>query len=60
MIKKEKQGGSTMAKEQLSAALSARMEQEKANRTYTDRAFRDEMALRRHSNDKPLMVFTNT
>ena len=46
-----------MAKEQLSAALSARMEQEKANRTYTDRAFRDEMALRRHSNDKPTPVW---
>ena len=46
-----------MAKEQLSAALSAQMEQEKANRTYIDRAFRDEMALRRHSNDKPTPVW---
>ena len=46
-----------MAKEQLSAALSARMEQEKADRTYTDRSFPDRMAMRRHSNDKPAPVW---
>lgn len=46
-----------MAKEQLSAALSARMEQEKADRTYTDLSFQNHMALRRHSNDKPAPVW---
>ena len=46
-----------MAKEQLSAALSARMEQEKANRDYTDFAFYDHLAIRRHSNDKPVPVW---
>ena len=46
-----------MAKEQLSAALSARMEREKNDRTYLDFSFRDNMALRRHSNDKPAPVW---
>ena len=46
-----------MAKEQLSAALSARMEQEKDLRTYTDFSFHDSDALRRHSNDKPAPVW---
>ncbi len=46
-----------MAKEQLSAALSARMEREKNDRTYRDFSFRDSMALRRHSNDKPAPVW---
>lgn len=46
-----------MAKEQLSAALSSRMEQEKADRTYIDRACPDHMAIRRHSNDKPAPVW---
>ena len=46
-----------MAKEQLSAALSQRMEQEKQARTYTDRSFHDHMAIRRHSNDRPTPVW---
>ena len=46
-----------MAKEQLSAALSARMEREKNDRTYRDFSFHDSMALRRHSNDKPAPVW---
>ena len=46
-----------MAKEQLSAALSARMEQEKADRSYIDLSFHDDMAIRRHCNDKPAPVW---
>ncbi len=46
-----------MAKEQLSAALSARMEQEKADRTYIDRSFPDQMAIRRYGNLKPTSVW---
>ncbi len=46
-----------MAKEQLSDALSARMEQEKADRTYADHAFPDQMATRRYSNLKPTPVW---
>ncbi len=46
-----------MAKEQLSAALSARMEQEKNARSYKDFSFHDHMAIRRHSNDKPAPVW---
>ena len=41
-----------MAKEQLSAALSARMEQEKNDRSFQDFSFHDNAAIRRHSNDK--------
>ena len=41
-----------MAKEQLSAALSARMEQEKNDRSFQDFSFHDNTAIRRHSNDK--------
>ena len=41
-----------MAKEQLSNALSERMEREKAARSYTDRSCLDHMAIRRHSNEK--------
>ena len=36
-----------MAKEQLSPALSARMEQEKKTHSYTDFSFHDEAAIRR-------------
>ena len=46
-----------MAKEQLSAALSARMEREKANRAYFDRSFSDDMAIRRHNSDKAAPVW---
>ena len=46
-----------MAKEQLSADLSARMEYEKANHAYFDRSFPDDMAIRRHCNDKPAPVW---
>ena len=46
-----------MAKEQLSAALSARMEQEKAERSYIDLSFHDHMAIRRHSNEKAAPVW---
>ena len=46
-----------MAKERLSAQLSARMEQEKAERTYFDLAFPDDKALRRHSNTTPTPVW---
>lgn len=41
-----------MAKEQLSAALSARMEYEKANHAFFDRSFPDNMAIRRFGSDK--------
>ena len=46
-----------MAKEQLSAALSARMEQERLERSFTDFSFPDHNALRRHSNGKPAPVW---
>lgn len=46
-----------MAKEQLSAALSARMEQEKISRGYQDFSFHDAAAIRRHSNDKVAPVW---
>lgn len=46
-----------MAKEQLSAALSARIEQEQSNRTYTDLSFHDHMAIRRHNSDKATPVW---
>ena len=46
-----------MAKEQLSAALSARMEQEKVSRSYQDFSFHDAAAIRRHSNDKVAPVW---
>ncbi len=46
-----------MAKEQLSDALAARMEREKADRTFFDRSFPDEMAIRRYNNDKPAPVW---
>lgn len=46
-----------MAKEQLSEALSHRIETEKRERTFTDRAFRDADAIRRHSNDRPTPVW---
>lgn len=46
-----------MAKEQLSDALSARIEQEQRQRTYTDRAFQDHMAIRRLSNRRPAPVW---
>ena len=46
-----------MAKEQLSAALSARMEMEKANHAYFDRSFPDEMAIRRFGSDKAAPVW---
>ena len=46
-----------MAKEQLSIALSARMEQEKQDRSFTDLSFHDQAAIRRHSNDKPTPVW---
>ncbi len=46
-----------MAKERLSEELSSRMEREQRQRTYTDRAFREKDALRRHSNDRPTPVW---
>ena len=46
-----------MAKEQLSAALAARMEREKADRSFFDRSFPDELAIRRYNNDKPAPVW---
>ena len=46
-----------MAKERLSAELSAQMEQDKANRSYIDRGFPDHMAIRRHSNHTPTPVW---
>ena len=41
--------GDTMPKEKLSTKLSQRIEQEKASRTYADRAFPDSMVIRRRS-----------
>ena len=46
-----------MAKEQLSAALSARMEQEKRTHSYTDFSFHDEAAIRRYPTSKPDTVW---
>jgi len=46
-----------MAKEKLSPELSARIEQEKNQRTFLNQAFPDSMALRRHSNDTPTPVW---
>ena len=46
-----------MAKERLSAELSARIEEEKLNHTYIDRSFVDSMAIRRHSNHTPTPVW---
>ncbi len=46
-----------MAKEQLSAALSARMELEKELHNFTNHSFHDRDAIRRHSNDKPASVW---
>ena len=46
-----------MAKEKLSDALSSRMEQEKASRSYTDLSFQDSMAIRRYSNKTPPSVW---
>ena len=46
-----------MAKEQLSAALSHRMELEKSNYSYTDRSFHDVNAVRRFHSDKPAPVW---
>ena len=46
-----------MAKEQLSAALAARMEQEKADRSYIDRSFPDARAIRRFGGDRPAPVW---
>ena len=46
-----------MAKEQLSNALSERMEREKAERSYTDRSCLDHMAIRRHDNEKAASVW---
>ena len=46
-----------MAKEQLSAALSARMEQERLHRSFTDFSCPDANALRRHSNNKPATIW---
>ena len=41
-----------MAKEQLSPALSAKMEQEKQDRSYTDLSCRNETAIRRYAGNK--------
>ena len=46
-----------MAKEQLSDALSARMEYEKANHAFFDRSFPDNMAIRRFGGDKAAPVW---
>ena len=46
-----------MAKERLSEALSAQMEQEKADRSFVDLSFEDKKAIRRHSNDTPTPVW---
>ena len=46
-----------MAKEQLSSGLSLRMEQEQADRSFTDRSFHDVNALRRLHNDKKAPVW---
>lgn len=46
-----------MAKEQLSVALSERMEREKTQRSHIDRSCSDNMAIRRHSNEKAASVW---
>lgn len=46
-----------MAKERLSNALSARIEKEQTERSYTDRSFPDAMALRRFGNLNPTPVW---
>ncbi len=46
-----------MAKEQLSEALSARMEREKAQRSFTDHSAHDDTALRRYTSNKPAQVW---
>ncbi|MBQ6831425.1 MAG: HD domain-containing protein [Oscillospiraceae bacterium] len=46
-----------MAKERLSEQLSHQIEYEQANRTYVDRAFPDNKAIRRHSNMTPTPVW---
>ncbi len=46
-----------MAKERLSVELSIQIENEKSNRTYVDRSFPDNMAIRRHSNSTPTPVW---
>lgn len=46
-----------MPKERLSAELSRRIESEKNNRTYTDRAFPDSMVIRRRSDNSPASVW---
>ena len=46
-----------MAKEQLSASLSQRMERERTQRSFTDLSFHDDRALRRHSGHKPTSVW---
>ena len=46
-----------MAKEQLSSALSARMEKEKASHIYVDHSCHDHMAVRRFSGDEPDQVW---
>ena len=46
-----------MAKEQLSAELSAMIEQEQRSRSYWDMSFHDEDAIRRHSNHRPAPVW---
>ena len=55
MIRKKE--GITMAKEQLSAELSARMAQEKQDRTYIDLSCADSMAIRRDDSDKTVSVW---
>ena len=46
-----------MAKEQLSAELSQRMEYEKSNRSYIDRSCHDDMAIRQRKNKLPATVW---
>ncbi len=46
-----------MAKEQLSAELSRRIDMEQHSGTYINRAFADATAIRRHSNDRPTPVW---
>ena len=46
-----------MAKEQLSAQLNARIEEEQSQRTFVDRACPDSAALRRQNNRKPAPVW---
>ena len=46
-----------MAKERLSDAISEKIEYEKRSRSFADRAFPDNMAVRRHSNMKPVPVW---